>query len=99
MLGSLLIHIRYWMSLFPQCSLDHINREKNQAADKLANQVHVKTRQFRSNIICVFLSLFNKISWEKEKKYLYSTLLCMYYYSIFYVREEKNRKEKIQNQK
>ncbi|CAN7092201.1 unnamed protein product, partial [Brassica rapa subsp. narinosa] len=37
-LGNILTDIRYWMSLLPECSLDQINRERNQAADALAKK-------------------------------------------------------------
>lgn len=30
--------IRYWMGLLPECSLDPVNRERNQAADILAKK-------------------------------------------------------------
>ncbi|CAL9238651.1 unnamed protein product, partial [Arabidopsis halleri] len=35
-IGSLLYDIRYWMMKLPLCSLDHVNREKNSAADALS---------------------------------------------------------------
>ncbi|CAA7032663.1 unnamed protein product [Microthlaspi erraticum] len=34
-LGNLLCDIRHWITKLPQCSLGHVNREKNQAADVL----------------------------------------------------------------
>lgn len=37
-LGNILTDIRYWMSLLPECSLDQINRERNQAADAIAKK-------------------------------------------------------------
>ena len=37
-LGNYLCDIRYWMALLPKCSLEYVNREKNQAADVLAKQ-------------------------------------------------------------
>ncbi|KAG7576566.1 Ribonuclease H domain [Arabidopsis thaliana x Arabidopsis arenosa] len=35
-IGSLLYDIRHWMAKLPLSSLDHINRERNSAADKMA---------------------------------------------------------------
>ena len=37
-LGNLLVDIRHWMSLLPECSLDQVNRERNQAADILVKK-------------------------------------------------------------
>ncbi|KAG2261177.1 hypothetical protein Bca52824_068256 [Brassica carinata] len=37
-IDSLLIDIRYWMGLLPDCSLERVNRERNQAADILAKK-------------------------------------------------------------
>lgn len=37
-LGNLLCDVRYWMTLLPESSLDHVNKEKNQAADILAKK-------------------------------------------------------------
>ena len=34
--------VKHWMSLLPECSLGHGNREKNQAADILSNQLKKK---------------------------------------------------------
>ncbi|KAG7575761.1 Ribonuclease H-like superfamily [Arabidopsis thaliana x Arabidopsis arenosa] len=37
-IGSLLYDIRHWMMKLPLCSLAHVNREKNSAADALSRQ-------------------------------------------------------------
>ncbi|CAL9224108.1 unnamed protein product, partial [Arabidopsis halleri] len=37
-IGTLLQDIRYWMAKLPLASLDHVNRERNSAADKMAHQ-------------------------------------------------------------
>lgn len=37
-IGTLLYDIRHWMSKLPLSSLDHVNREKNSAADRMAKE-------------------------------------------------------------
>lgn len=35
-LGNYLCDIRHWMTLLPECSLEYVNREKNQVADAMS---------------------------------------------------------------
>ncbi|KAJ4915771.1 Uncharacterized protein Rs2_01321 [Raphanus sativus] len=37
-LGNLMYDIRYWISRLPQCSLEQVNRERNQAADIISRK-------------------------------------------------------------
>lgn len=39
-LGNILCDIRYWISKLPLCLLNHVNMEKNQAADLLAKKAN-----------------------------------------------------------
>lgn len=43
-LGNMISDIRYWISLLPDCSLEHVNREKNQTADLLAKKAVEETK-------------------------------------------------------
>lgn len=47
-IGTLLYDIRLWMSKLPHCSLGHINRERNTAADKLAKQASIMDSLFQT---------------------------------------------------
>lgn len=38
-LGNLVFDIRHWIKLLPECSLDYVNRERNQAADCMAKKM------------------------------------------------------------
>lgn len=42
-LGNLTFDIRHWIRLLPLCSLEQVNREKNQAADCIAKRVSEET--------------------------------------------------------
>ena len=58
-LGNLLCDIRYWMTLLPESSLDHVNREKNQTVDILAKKTaHQKNLFEFYNILSVWLIQF-----------------------------------------
>lgn len=46
-LGNLLVDIRHWIRKLPLCSLDHVNREKNQIADILSKCVYDFRSSFR----------------------------------------------------
>lgn len=48
-LGNLVYDIRYWIKLLPECSLAHVNRERNQAADCMAKKMKIE-----SNLSVVF---------------------------------------------
>ncbi|KAL0701401.1 hypothetical protein Bca4012_057523 [Brassica carinata] len=37
-LGNILADLHYWMNKLQNCSIDHVNREKNQAADMIARK-------------------------------------------------------------
>ncbi|XP_019099640.1 PREDICTED: uncharacterized protein LOC109132474 [Camelina sativa] len=45
-LGPLLNDIRFWISKFPNSSLDHVNRERNSAADTIAKQAATNTSMY-----------------------------------------------------
>lgn len=55
LLGPLLFDIRHWMTKLPDASLDHVNREKNSAADKLA--------QYASSMTCLYHVFHSPPSW------------------------------------